>query len=71
VNDIGWLNASPTAVHSMSVWRARHKRERPPMVELEFLIERSPTPNPQRQALNPFYVMVGSAAIELLCVHYL
>jgi dipeptide/tripeptide permease len=41
------------------------------MVELEFLIERSPTPNPQRQALNPFYVMVGSAAIELLCVHYL
>ena len=42
------------------------------MLDLEFLIERAlrlPTRN--QRALKPLYVMVGSAAIELLWLHYL
>jgi hypothetical protein len=62
VDDIRWLNTSPTAVQSMSVWLARHKSERPSMVDLEFLIERvSRLPTPKEQALKPSYVMVESA----------
>ena len=64
MDDIRWLNTSPTAVQSMSVWLARHKSERPSMVDLEFLIERvSRLPTPKEQALKPSYVMVESAAI--------
>jgi len=66
VDDIGWLNTSPTAVQSMSVWLARHKSERPPMVDLEFLIERvSRLPARKEQDLKPPYVMVGSAGIVI------
>jgi len=52
VDDVGWLNTSPTAVQSMSVWLARHTSERPDRVDLEFLIERvSRVPSRNEQAL--------------------
>ena len=42
------------------------------MVDLEFPIERvSRLATRNEQALKPLYVMVGSAAIELLWLHYL
>jgi hypothetical protein len=36
------ITLDSSAIQSMSVWLASHKSERPPMVDLEFLIERDP-----------------------------